>query len=230
MFSSNYTKFFFLALAAILLFSTCRFWQTESEKPNQLEPESQGKQTAPFSTQEPRIYQAEIVIKTFLNGGKNEKKHFVAKNERANLLTFNFGEENETTLLESADGKHFVINKGNRTYLEKIYEDNNGKPDELKNFLTTKWLNEKREAKFESLGIESGIAKYRVTIDDSKKSEIVIFIDEKLQIPMKQEFYSVSGGKKELTYSIEIKDFKPEAPEKLFVLPDDYREQTTKNK
>ncbi len=230
MFSSNYIKFFVLFLAAILLFSACRFWQTESEKQNQLEPENQGKQTAPFSTQEPRIYQAEIAITTFLNGAKNEKKYFVAKNERANLLIFNFGDENETSLLETANGKHFVINKGNKTYIEKTYEDNNGKPDELRNFLTTKWLNEKREAKFESLGIENGLAKYRVTIDESKKSEIVIFNDEKLMIPMKQEFYSVSGGKKELTYSIEIKKFKPEAPEKLFVLPDDFRDQTVKNK
>lgn len=96
----------------------------------------------------------------------------------------------------------------------------------LKDFLTTKWLNEKQDAKFENLGEEAGLIKYRVILDNTEKSksETLIYFDKNLQIPIKQEFMSVKGDQKTKMYSMEIRNLKLETDEDRFKLPKDFKQ------
>ena len=96
--------------------------------------------------------------------------------------------------------------------------------NQWKSFLTTKWLNQKNSAKFEKVDTENNLTKYLVKLEDSITSEVLIFIDEKIPFPVKQEFYSISDSEKVLTMSFEIKNYKTEVEDKLFELPKDYKE------
>ena len=226
MLSTNYTKFLLFAVVAISHFSACRFWQTAGETTKSLTEENQPKRITPFSTKEPPVYQAEVITATYLNGQRFERKYFVAKRFGKNYIAFNVEDDNETAILERGDGKTFILNKKKKSYIERAEGYSSIERDELRSFLTTKWLNEKREAKFENLGNEKNLAKFRVTIDDSHKTEVLIFVNEKLNLPIRQEFYSISEGKRNLSYSIEVKNVRTQVSEKLFKLPDGYQSKT----
>ena len=57
---------------------------------------------------------------------------------------------------------------------------------------------------------------------------MLIYFDENVKIPTKQEFYSVSGEQKTLTFSVAVKNFKTPADEKLFDPPKDFRKVSAK--
>jgi hypothetical protein len=78
---------------------------------------------------------------------------------------------------------------------------------------------------FENLGAENGLTKYRVRLKDMPKdaSETLIYIDENLKIPVKQEFYTINGEQKILVFSMELRNLKLQTDDKLFELPKDYR-------
>ena len=75
---------------------------------------------------------------------------------------------------------------------------------------------------------ENNLTNYRIKLGSSAESEIVLTYDENLKLPVKQEFYSISGEQKVLTMTVELKNFQLSADEKLFVLPQDYKRVETK--
>ena len=90
----------------------------------------------------------------------------------------------------------------------------------LQSFLTNEWLNQKTDAKFENLGDENGLTKYRATFE---ASETLIFVDENFKLPVRQEFYSVEGENRILMYSTAIQNLKLKADESFFEVPKDFR-------
>lgn len=226
MFSSNPLKIF-LVLAALFC-SSCQVWQSAENANTEAFVAEEIKTGIPFSTKEPEVFQAEIVVST----GGAEKKFFTARNKGRHLTVFNRGEKDESAVLLTENGETFIINREKKTFRK----NQNGAGDSssgdrnLLDFLTTKWLVEKRDARFENLGAENNLTKYRVRLGDSKDSEILVFVDENLKIPVKQEFYSMADGQKNLMYSTEVKNFKLQAEEGLFELPKDYREISPKDK
>ncbi len=72
------------------------------------------------------------------------------------------------------------------------------------------------------------MTKYRAVFGESGKSEVVIWIDEKIGLPVKQEFYSIGGEQKILTFTFEMKNFKPQTDENLFEIPKDFRKVSIK--
>lgn len=193
------------------------------------------KSEIPFSTKEPEIYQTEIINRTYAadaDGGETqERKIFTARNGESRLTVFNPGQKGEIARLDlNAAGVTISIHRGKRIYTESSPGGGSGR-DETNDFLTTEWLNQKQSAGFESLGTENGISKFRVRLGEAEKtnSEILIYVDENLKLPVKQEFYSGGEGEqKTLTFSVEMKNFKPEAEAKLFELPKDFRKVTPK--
>jgi hypothetical protein len=91
-------------------------------------------------------------------------------------------------------------------------------------------LNQKIPAIFENLGSEAGLLKFRVKLGEpyNNTSEILIYVDESLKLPIKQQFYSINGEQRTLTFSVEMKDFKFETDEKFFELPEGYRRVSPK--
>ena len=181
----------------------------------------------PFATKEPERFQTEIVITNFPGGEKTEKKYFLARNGAKRLIVFDFGEPSESSILQTADGKTFLINKKEKSFRESSAQmkESGG---ELGEFLTTLWLNQKTDAAFENLGTENDLTKYLVRLGNSKTSEILVFVDEINKMPVKQDFYSLADGQKTLMYRVQLQNFLTSADENLFDLPQNYERAETK--
>ncbi len=220
---SDFIKLFALAL---LLCSSCSVWQP-SENNNSIPHVIEEAETGiPFQNKEPETFQTEIVVTNFLNESE-EKRYFLARSGARRLTIFNRGETGESSVLQTADGKIFAIDKAKKVYTERqVPTGQTG--GELIEFLTTEWLNKKTDAVFEKLGTENRLTKYRVRLVGSNSSEITIFVDENLNLPVKQEFYSISGENRILTFSVEMKNFLTSADENLFKLPQDYKRAENK--
>lgn len=226
MFSSNLLKNF-LVLSALFC-SSCQAWQSAENVNTEAIVAEEIETGIPFSTAEPEVFQAEIVV----SAGGEEKKFFTARNKARHLTVFDRGEKDEITVLLTENGETFVVNHEKKTFRKDqngVGDSSNGDRN-LLDFLTTKWLVEKRDATFEKLGAESNLTKYRVRFDDLSNSEILVFVDENLKIPVRQEFYSLADGQKNLLYSVEVRNFKLQAEDNLFELPKDYREISPKDK
>jgi hypothetical protein len=184
------------------------------------------KSEVPFSTKEPEIYQTEIIIQTFNAGEKSERKIFAARNGGRRLTVFNDDGKGESSALETGENQVFSIHHGKKIYMES----QRAALSTANDFLTVEWLNQKIPAAFENLAAENNLSRFRVRPGDAEtvNSEILIYVDENLKIPVRQEFYSVNGEQKILTYSVEMRNFKLEAGEELFEVPKDYRKISLK--
>ena len=223
-------KSFKLFLVFFVIFcSSCGFWRSaENTNSKAIEISDEAKSNVPFENKEPEIFQTEIVITNFLNGEKSERKYFLARTGNKLLTVFNHGEKTENSILNDG-AKTFFINAGTKTFRENQAVSNGvSSSDETLEFLTTEWLSRKTGANFERLETQNNLTNYRIRLNDSSASEIILTYDETLNIPVKQEFYSISGDQKDLTMSIELKNFQTSADEKHFVLPQDYKRVETK--
>lgn len=218
MISSAFIKKLCFAALFLSLFSACRFWQ-QNEAPASNQNTFQAgelKSEIPFSIKEPENFQAELVIKT----GETERKTFVARNGANRFYTFNYGQNNATSLLQS--DKHYLILPDKKQFAENSSEIAVQMSD-WDEFLTVEFLNSTTEAEFEKLETLENITKYRVLFDGKQISEALIYFDEAQKIPVKQEFYSVSGEQKDLIYTFEIRDLKMPADAGFFVIPPDFK-------
>lgn len=220
MISSNTVKIFlfFLLLSAVI--SACGFWRNSgTDQPSDPVPAGELKSDIPFETKEPDIFQADIVITNYVNGAGSERVIKTARHGAKLRCDY----PGHISFLQLNENERFSMETEQKTYAPR---QNGGGPagDALKDFLTTEWLNEKRDAKFEALGAENGLAKYRIQLAESKNSEILIYVDENLKIPVRQEFYQTDGDQKTLVYTMELKNIKLAADEKQFEIPADYRE------
>ncbi|MEP6902587.1 MAG: hypothetical protein ABJA66_12600 [Actinomycetota bacterium] len=218
MFSFNLTKIFTVFAIIFLLFSACRFWQTESgETSNKTPTVSEDlKSEIPFSITEPEQFQAEIVV----TANETERKTFVARNGANRRYDFNFGAKNQLTNLQT--DKNYLILIEQKVYAETGAAQT-AATDDWANFLTTEWLSENRAANFEKLETVDNVTKYRVRLGTGDKSEILISVEEQLGLPVREEFYSTGGGQKILTYTVELKNLKLKTDENLFAVPTDFR-------
>lgn len=225
MFSSNSAKVLFVFLFAAILFSSCWSWQkaeSETPAPTPFVVEDL-KSDVPFLNKEPENFQAEFVVTA---SGKTDKT-FMARNGGNQRLDYNFGEKNQFAILQTADNKTFQVISAKKIYAENLSDTNISNTENPFDFLTTEWLNQKTDAKFEKLGAENDLTKYRAVFDENGKSEALIWIDEKIGLPVKQEFYSISGEQKTLNFTFEMKNFKSQTDESLFEIPKDFRKVST---
>ncbi len=204
-----------LAVFVLLLLSCagCRFFQTansDTPKPFTLE---EIKSDIPFSTKEPEVFQAEIVITA--NGVENKK--FIARNGNSRRFDYNLGAKNQVSVVQN--DKIYTILADKKIYTETAL----GANFPAQNDWTSEWLNAKTDAEFTKIGTENNLTQYRVSFGDTAKSEMLIFVDENLQFPVKQEFYSLENGQRTLTMTIELKNFKPEAADDLFIASKDFK-------
>lgn len=215
MFSLKIFKYLFLL--ALIFCSSCRYWQNSANS------NSSTNQTAvaeieseiPFSTKEPEIFQADIITKF----EDNEEKSFIAQSRGRFFLR-----KGETATLQTEPNKSFLLNFEKKIYVENIeksavVKENSG--ETLSDFLTTEWLNQKTDVKFEDLGEENGLSKFRTSFENS---ETLIFVDQNFKIPIRQEFYSIEGEAKNLLYSTELQNLKLIADEQFFEIPKDFRQ------
>lgn len=220
-----------VAVFALLFASSCSLWRSRENQNADVSPApfvaEELKSLVPFESKEPDVYQTEIVLTNYANGEKSERRGFTARNGEKLRCDY----ENDVSFLQSSENDRFLIHRGKKVYAESELKTGtaSGTTDTPKDFLTVEWLNGKRGAKFENLGAENGLTKFRVSLEDAPNnvSETLIYIDENLKIPVRQEFYSGSDGQKLLVFSMELQNLKLEADDKLFGLPKDFRKIST---
>lgn len=166
----------------------------------------------PFSTREPEIFQANITITS--NGA--EKRWFMARSgARWRLDIFADG---KASLTQITAGKVFLIDHGRKIYTEEPQGNTISPPDpHLSSFFRGR-----DHLKFEDLGAEDGIRKYRAVTSDAAKEEIVIHIDGPSGMIVRQEFYAGTGVNARLAAVYEVRDLKLEADDSVFALPAGY--------
>jgi hypothetical protein len=165
----------------------------------------------PFSTKEPDNYQAEIVIST----GDIERRIFTARKGARSRIDYDLGSPGQRSFIHS--DSDYVYSERLQVFAETA-PVRSGWPSEFENDITASLLSHRPNTSYESLGREDGLSKYRAQTGDS--SEIIIFINEEIGLPVRQEFYSVAAdGQKSLQYRMDLRDFRPEADEALFAVP-----------
>jgi len=221
MLPSNPLKIIFLS--ALLFASACGFRQDKPDAAASPTPfvAAELKSAIPFSTREPETYQTEIVI----TANDIEEKTFAARDKENRLIIFNYQTASETAILQLSEGRAFTIRANRKIYAEKEAGAKSGDADD---FFTAGWLNQKTDAQFETLAPENNLARYRVNLDDAQNSEIIIFVDEKIGLPVKQEFYSVRDGQKNLHLTMELRNYDAQTNAKFFEVPKDYRKVSSK--
>lgn len=219
MFSSGFVKKIAVCVLIASAVSACRFWQDRGNGTPTPTPETfeEIKSEIPFSTKEPEVFQAEFVT----TANETERKIFKARNGANRRFDYNFGAENQITFLQT--DKQYLIFPKQKIYAEDISPTGIAAFDEKTDFLTTEWLNERTEADFEKLGTAENLTKYRVLLDGKNVSEIIVHIDESLQLPVKQEFFSVNGDRKTLLFTFELRNLKLQTDENMFAVPTDFK-------
>jgi outer membrane lipoprotein-sorting protein len=197
----------------LILCSSCGFWQNAANSNSTNQANSESKNEAIYPTKEPENYQLEIVVKS----DDEEEKTLVAKSGQRF-----FSISNDIATLKIDPNKSYLINFDKKIVAENLTPTTtyNESTETLQSFLTTEWLNQKTDAKFENLGDENGLTKYRAVFESS---ESLIFVDENFKLPMRQEFYSVNGEERVLMYSSEIQNLKLSADESFFEVPKNFR-------
>ncbi len=222
MFPTNALKFLLVLFLAPVIFSSCSFWQT-AENGNTNSNTFVADELVseiPFENKEPEIFQAEIVLTTYLNGEKTER---IIKTARSREK-IRYDYPNGTSFLQLNETEKFLLEAEKKIYAQGSSISNSSAEtgETLKDFLTTEWLSEKRDLKFENLGSENGLAKYRVS-GENNSTEILIYVDENLKFPVKQEFYSTSGEQKILFTAMEFRNLRLEIDGSIFDLPKDFK-------
>ncbi len=215
--SHTFIKNIFVFFIIITTFSSCRYLQSSSNSTNL---PFEIKKTANefiFSTQEPKDYQAEIIIKA----NDEEQIIFVARKAENRLLKYDVGGKSEFAIVLN-ETKNYLINSEKRIFAENEIVQDNKFGENWFDFLTNEKLNQKNDLSFESLGMENNLAKYRII---SGETDAFIWIDEATKLPMKQEFLN---SQKQIEFTIEIKNIKFETELNLFEIPKEYKKLSVK--
>lgn len=227
MFLLNKSKIVCQIFLASVIFSSCSFWRTSDDSPKNPNTiaENDLSTRIPFENTEPEIFQAEIVLSSFLNGEKIERIIKAARNG----AKMRYDYPNGSSFLQKGENEKFFLDSNKKIYAQSPIgaESLSDGGESLKDLLTTEWLNEKSNVKFENLGAENGLAKYRVK-GENENSEVLIYVDENLKLPVKQEFYAINGGQKNLVSAVEIRNFKTQADDSLFEIPKDFKQVSIK--
>ena len=178
------------------------------------------KSGVPFATEEPEDFQAEFVI----TSGGAESKIFAARaTGNRSRLDYDAGAANQLTVLQTS-GERFLILPTAKIYAETSAAQSAAPPSEnAADFLRGALLNQTADAKFTKLGAENDLTKYAVRLDEAENAEAFVYVDEQINLPVREELYSVKGEQRILTYAVEMKNFKAQADANLFDAPKDFR-------
>lgn len=183
------------------------------------EPIAEPASTLPFATKEPAEYQAMFVMRS----GGVEMLTFVARNGANRRTDHRVGDEGQMNVIES--DKAYRILPGKRVYTE--HEFTSGlPPDRPFAGFTDQLLNVRLGASFEETGTESGLTVFRVKFADSPGSESLIYVSTEFGMPIKQEFYSVSGEQRTLMSVVELRDLITSVDDSIFRVPDEFKRVT----
>ena len=211
MFLSNPVKFFLSGGLFLFSFTGCGWWRSADNGGTAEVVETRNQ--FPFPSREPDIFQAEVIVST----GGIERKTFVAQNGQRRRVDYDVDGPRPRTILYG--GGNFIV-----AHHEKIYaEMPRGGRAQAEDSPMARLANSRIYTTIAALGEEEGLARFVAKMDERASSEVLIFVDQALGMPVRQEFYSIEDGNRTLTYSVEFRNIKLEAEDALFEVPKNFR-------
>lgn len=207
-----------LAFAA----QSCGFWDSPGGDSENGSAVPQKASNIPFLTKEPDRFQANITVTAFGEDGEAlVREYVIAKRGTDVAVVIGPGTDKELRLIEHSD-KKFILNMRERSIRERA-----GGPsgDDLAEQLTRGWMTVTPGTKYEKLGTENGITRFRVSPENLEASEIFVLYDENLKFPVGSEIYSVREGARDLTFKYEVSEWKDTPDDNLFTVPEGFTEQ-----
>ncbi len=207
--------------------------------------------TPPFSTKEPDRYRATLVTMGSLPAAttsetgrqssvaqsSSEQREVVARDGDRRRVDYELPTGKKISLLQTPDGA-YLLDADKRIYADVAGSTDaasmSGNSDKaIRNFSPNELLGKARaSARYEKLGAETvngrAATKYRVTPASitgeakSVMSESLIWIDDLLQMPIKQEIVSTDSAK-EARWVMELRDIETNVPADSFEIPANYR-------
>jgi outer membrane lipoprotein-sorting protein len=190
--------------------------------------------TLPFSTKEPSLYQADLVI-SFPSADTvadtvSEQKYFIARDGETRRTDYQLSEKDTMVLLEKPDGKAIILLPQKKCSTEEAAGAGNpvtSQNQSLKESLTTGWLAEKIPANFTDLGKEDMggkmLSKYRVRFEKTggveSRGEALVWVDAELGMPVKTEIYSLKNDQPANKVITEFRNLKLSVDPGVFNLP-----------
>lgn len=220
MFSSHFNRFSLrltLAHAFIfLLFAGCQLWSggREDAPPAGAAPEDL-RSEIPFAMREPDVFEAEIVVAA----GGAERRTRLARSGARRRFDYDFGTSDQLALIENE--RVFLLDPARRLYAEISREGAAAGGEE--SLVSNLGAGAHSGTKFDKLETIENVTRYRVAPDGGELAEIFVWVDETVGLPVRQEFYSIAGGEKILTMTIELKNLRLEVDENLFAPPADFK-------
>ena len=173
------------------------------------------KSDVPFETKEPDTFQADFVTSA---GAVETRVHYAKKG--TNWRADTFDKERLSRSIVTTD-KQVHIDHRSKTYAEAPSDGGPADRPAFVNDLTQTLLNQKEHAKFEKLGTDGPLERYRVTVEGSS-TPFVIAYDPSIRMVTRQEpEASPPGG-----FVFEMRGLTLEVSDDTFKLPSGYRKIT----
>lgn len=168
---------------------------------------TEGPKRFPFSTREPDIFQADLVITAM----DVEMRHFVArKGDKRRLDIYRDGKPATTQLRTDA---FYDIDHAARTY--SVLAFGSGEPP-IANDVAADFFRGGLPYRYDELDRRGGIVRYK-----TRDGGVIVSIDEASGLMVRQEFYDGEGPP---TMVYELRDLKLEVDDSVFQLPAGYRQ------
>ncbi len=200
-----------------LFFVGCSLWDRGETPPSTPVPAPES--NIPFATREPDVYRADV----FIRAGDVERRITVARDGARSRIDYDVGTDDHRAILST--DRQYVLFFKRKTYAENQAGVGNS-ASASEPMLAAHLLNGRDYTEFDELDREGSVIRYRARVNGSDVSEILIWFDEGISMPVKQEFYSLDGGERILRYAVELRDFSPTVDPSVFELPADFRRAT----
>ena len=215
MFLSNPVKIFHAVCCLSMVFAGCTLWRGNEN--SSVTFASQPKSEYPFVAREPEVFQAEMIVRT----GETERRMFIARSGEKRRIDYDVGTDNQHGVIIS-DKEYLLFFK------RKVFEERSMSSNAAGSFdpLSAQMLGTRDYASFDEVSRSGSIVQFSARINDSSNSEAIIFFDEAIGLPVKQEFYSIEGEEKKLQYSSELRDFSTTVDPATFQVPAGFKKMT----
>jgi outer membrane lipoprotein-sorting protein len=211
MFLSNPVKIFHAVCVLSMIFSGCSLWRESEKAAVALERDS--KSDYPFTTREPDVFQTKIVIRS----GGRERHMFLARDGNRRRVDFDVDTDDHRAVIST--DRQYLLSFKRKTYTEQPLLANTGERDGQ----AIPLMNRRDYSEFEEIGREGSTIQFRARINESATSEIMIFFDENVGMPVREEFYSIDGDERRMLYAFELYDLTLTIDDALFEVPPGFR-------
>jgi hypothetical protein len=219
MFLSNPVKIFHAVWLLSIVFAGCSFWRSDPNPRTTLA--SSPTNEFPFALHEPEIFQAEIVIRT----GEHERHILIARNVNQRRIDYDVGTDYQRSVIIS--DKEYVLTFKRKEYTERPLTSDLSSVDST---LSGQLMNARDYSDFEEVGRDGSVTRYKGLVNEGSASEILIFYDQSIGLPVKQEFYSIEGESRVLQYSFELRGFKTDVDASVFQIGKEFRKVSSERR